>query len=347
MTKNNFSKQIILNNEESNIIRHLYKIPPRAGRYIVLDTETTGLSLNDHVVELGAHEIINGRLTGSQFHIYIKPRIKMSDEVIGIHGITNSFYDDYYKDIYTSDKQNLINFVKWVGNSLIFAHNASFDVSAINVELKNWGINEFPEKRFRCTMKMFKDVVGRINHNYYDKYICLEKCCEYFGLKANNCSYHNALFDAFMTARMVCKLYELIENDIRFRNFKQEIKYNPNCYKTFNYLNNNYINNNLINNKNKNKYIYLNSTKKFLNKKTKRDRADDISFKKEAIEIQSYRNKIINENINNNSQNEILRSTDSTISTESLEKNKDENNIISKEKAEYSEEIINEIFINL
>lgn len=337
MSKQTTSNKIFINNSEaSTIFRHLYRIPPRAGRYIVLDTETTGLNLNDHVVELGAHEVINGRLTGCQFHIYIRPRIKMSEEVINIHGITNEFYDDYYKEIYSNDKQNLINFIKWVGNSLIFAHNASFDMSAINVELKNWGINELPEKRFRCSMKMFKDVVGRIEHNYYDKYVCLEKCCEYFGLKANNNCYHNALFDAFMTARLVCKLYELIENDIRFKNFKKEIKYNPNSYKNFNYLNNN-----LINNKNKNKYIYLNNTKKYLNKKTLRDKNDEISYEKVLNEERIFRNKIINENINNNSHNDTLRNTDSTTSNDSIEKNK------SDDKEGFSEEIIDEIFSDL
>ncbi len=344
MSRETDSSQIIFNNEESRISRHFYRIPPRAGRYIVLDTETTGLNLNDHVVELGAHEIINGRLTGSQFHIYIRPRIKMSAEVINIHGITNEFYDDFYKDIYSNDKQNLINFVKWMGNSLIFAHNASFDMSAINVELKNWGINELPPKRFRCTMKMFKDVVGRIEHNFYDKYICLEKCCEYFKLKANNDCYHNALFDAFMTARLVCKLYELIDNDVRFRKFKNEIKYNPNSFKTYYYLNNNLINNN----KNKNKYIYLSNTMKYLNKKTQRDKADEKSFEKDLNEERKYRNKIINENINSNSQNEIMRNSDSTTSNDSIEKSNAEENIkSSSEKEPVSEEIIDEIFNDL
>ena len=343
MSKETNSSQMFINNETSNIFRHLYRIPPRAGRYIVLDTETTGLNLNDHVVELGAHEVINGRLTGCQFHIYIRPRIKMSEEVINIHGITNEFYDDFYKDIYSNDKQNLINFIKWVGNSLIFAHNASFDMSAINVELKNWGINELPAKRFRCSMKMFKDVVGRIEHNYYDKYVCLEKCCEFFGLKANNNCYHNALFDAFMTARLVCKLYELIENDSRFKNFKKEIKYNPNSYKNFNYLNNN-----LINNKNKSKYIYLNNTKKFLNKKTQRDKNEEISYEKVLNEEKINRNKIINENINNNFHNEFFRNTDSTTSNESIDKNKSEENLKStSEKEGFSEEIIDEIFSDL
>ena len=320
------TNKIISNKEESSLIRHLYRIPPRAGRYIVLDTETTGLNLDDHVVELGAHEIINGKLTGSQFHIYIRPRIKMSEEVINIHGITNEFYDDFYKDIYLNDKQNLINFIKWVGNSLIFAHNASFDMSALNVELKNWGLNELPEKRFRCSMKMFKDVVGRIEHNFYDKYVCLEKCCEYFELKANSNSFHNALFDAFMTARLVCKLYELIDKDMRFRNFKKEIRYNPNSFKNFNYLNN------------------TKNAKKYLNKKILRDKNDEREINDERI----YRNKIINENINNNSQNEIFRRTDSTSGTDSIEKNKSEDKFKTNgEKEGFSEDIIDEIFSDL
>ena len=334
MTNNSFR------NEELIITRDLYRIPPRAGRYIVVDTETTGLSLSDHVVELGAHEIINGRLTGAQFHIYIRPRIKMSEEVINIHGITNSFYDDYYEDIYSNDKQNLINFIRWVGNSLIFAHNASFDMSAINVELKNWGLNEMPVRRFRCSMKMFKDVVGRIEHNFYDKYVCLEKCCEYFKLKANTNSYHNALFDAFMTARMVCKLYEIIDNDIRFKNFKREIKYNPNCYKSYSFLNADLILNN------KKKYSQVNNIKKYLNKKTKKDERDDLIYRSESNEMLNHRNKIINENLNNNSQNEILRSTDST-SIESVEKNKDGIDKNSKEKIGVSQDIIDELFSGL
>ena len=87
--------------------KHLYRIPPRLGRYIVLDTETTGLNHDDHVVELGAHEIINGKLTGAQFHIYIRPRIKMSEEVIKIHGITNPPFN-----LYTKDNYNFFNVVK-------------------------------------------------------------------------------------------------------------------------------------------------------------------------------------------------------------------------------------------
>ena len=153
------------------LYRELYLIPPRQGRYIVLDTETTGLKKNDHVVELGAHEIIDGKLTGGQFHIYIKPRLQMEEIVIRIHQITNNFYNDYYEDIYANDKQNLINFITWVGDSLIFAHNATFDMNALNLELRYWNLPEFPKKKFRCSMRIFKEIIGRIEPYFDDKFI--------------------------------------------------------------------------------------------------------------------------------------------------------------------------------
>ena len=170
-------------NVEETIFKHLYKIPPKEGRYIVLDTETTGLDETCQVVELGAHEIINGKLTGNQFHIYIRPRIQMDKMVINIHKITNLFYDEYFSDVYESDKQNLINFNKFLGNSLIFAHNAPFDMNAINSELRYWGMNEIPLKRFRCSMRIFMEVIGKIDIRYSKKFTSLINCCEFFGLK--------------------------------------------------------------------------------------------------------------------------------------------------------------------
>ena len=199
------------------LYKELYLIPPKFGRYIVLDTETTGLKKNDHIVELGAHEILDGKLTGSQFHIYIKPRLQMEEIVIKIHQITNDYYKDFYEDIYTNDKQNLINFINWVGDSLIFAHNATFDMNALNLELRYWQLPEFPKKQFRCSMRIFKEIIGRIEPYFDDKFICLEKCCRFFELTSNDKSFHNALFDAFMTGRVICKLFETLDNNSELR----------------------------------------------------------------------------------------------------------------------------------
>ena len=207
------------------LYKTLYLIPPKKGRYIVLDTETTGLKKNDHVVELGAHEILDGKLTGGQFHIYIRPRIQMEEIVIRIHQITNNYYNDFYQDIYQDDKQNLINFINWVGDSIIFAHNATFDMSALNLELKFWGLNEFPLEKFRCSMRIFKEIIGKIEPYFDDKFICLEKCCRFFELNSNEKCFHNALFDSFMTGRVICKLYEILDTNLELQ---RELKYDPN-----------------------------------------------------------------------------------------------------------------------
>ena len=207
------------------LYKTLYLIPPKKGRYIVLDTETTGLKKNDHVVELGAHEILDGKLTGGQFHIYIKPRLQMEEIVIRIHQITNNYYNDFYQDIYQDDKQNLINFINWVGDSIIFAHNATFDMSALNLELKFWGLNEFPLEKFRCSMRIFKEIIGRIEPYFDDKFICLEKCCKFFELNSNEKCFHNALFDSFMTGRVICKLYEILDTNLELQ---RELNYDPN-----------------------------------------------------------------------------------------------------------------------
>ena len=254
--------------KDEKLYRTLYLIPPKKGRYIVLDTETTGLKKNDHVVELGAHEILDGKLTGGQFHIYIRPRIQMEEIVIRIHQITNNYYNDFYKDIYQDDKQNLINFINWVGHSLIFAHNATFDLNAINLELKYWGLNEFPIEKFRCSMRIFKEIIGRIEPYFDDKFICLEKCCRFFELNSNEKCFHNALFDSFMTGRVICKLYEILDSNLELQ---KELNYNPNYSNEIdNYENenknklniNNENNNNKINNyelKNKNSILFQNN----------------------------------------------------------------------------------------
>ena len=206
LSKNDF-------NIEETIYKYLYKIPPKEGRYIVLDTETTGLNEEAQIVELGAHEIINGKLTGNQFHIYIRPRIQMNKGVIQIHKITNSFYDDFFSDVYENDKQNLFNFCKFLGNSIIFAHNAPFDMNVLNNELRYWDMNEIPIKRYRCSMRIFMEVIGQINIKYSNIFTSLANCCEYFNLKSPDSNFHNGLFDSFMTARMICKIYETLDNN--------------------------------------------------------------------------------------------------------------------------------------
>ena len=264
MFKSNSQNEI---DYESTIYKYLYKLPPKGGRYIVLDTETTGLGENAQVVELGAHEIINGKLTGNQFHIYIRPRVQMDQSVISIHKITNSFYDEYYSDVYESDKQNLLNFSKFLGNSLIFAHNAPFDMGVLNSELKYWGLNEIPTKRYRCSMRIFMDIIGKLDIKYSNTFTSLTNCCEYFKLKSNNKNFHNALFDSFMTSRMICKIYETLDKNV---NLRKKLGYNQQAIDGF-----------------------------FVGSKRK---ANDIIKNNKNNKNKNIENKMINNNINNSAK---------------------------------------------
>ena len=110
--------------ESEDKLRYMIAIPPMKGRIVAVDTETTGMSKEDHVVEIGAVEIVNGKVSGNQFHIYIKPRTIMSSNVINIHKIDNGFYESNCKMYYSSDRENLDNFLKFLKDSLIFCHNA-------------------------------------------------------------------------------------------------------------------------------------------------------------------------------------------------------------------------------
>ena len=374
-------------NYEETIYKYLYKLPPKGGRYIVLDTETTGLGGNDQVVELGAHEIVNGKLTGNQFHIYIRPRIQMDKTVISIHKITNTFYDEYYSDVYESDKQNLINFSKFIGNSLIFAHNAPFDMGMINSELKYWNLNEIPIKRFRCSMRIFKDIIGKIDIRYRDTFTSLTNCCEYFKLKSNENNFHNGLFDSFMTSRMICKIYETLDKNANLRKkmgydqqvidcfFKEskrkknEIKGNSknkedkNKIKTYNNINNKNMNMNLINsakdikkinNFNKiNIFDKININNLYSNKKLK-----DLRFKNKKLDnIRLMISSEIEEKFKNiqpiNKAKNAIKNSKQKENIKNKDNNKDNsqninNNINESENEDFlDEDEIDNIFVEL
>jgi DNA polymerase III subunit epsilon len=101
-------------------------------RQLVLDTETTGLSasLGDRIVEIGAVEMVNRRLTGNHFHRYVNPERKVEAGALRIHGLTDDFLSD--KPKFGEIAADLLDFIQ--GGELII-HNAPFDVEFLNAEL--------------------------------------------------------------------------------------------------------------------------------------------------------------------------------------------------------------------
>lgn len=190
----------------SNSFSTLLLFPPVNGRYVVFDTETTGLEPTcNNVIEIGAVEVVNGFLTGSQFHAYLRPRFKMDKNAEEKHKMAQDFYQKFYKDTYPNERATLNNFRTFVGQSLIFAHNAKFDMTFINNELKYWNLPEFPKKKFRCTMGLFKKIFMPFTEK---KCYALEFCCQHFGIVADENHFHSAIFDSFMTARMLCSMFK-------------------------------------------------------------------------------------------------------------------------------------------
>ena len=281
--------------------KYLYNIPPKKGRYIVLDTETTGLHRKAHLIELGAHEIINGKLTGTQFHIYIKPRESMSKEVINIHKISNDYYDKYCENVYESDKNNMENFLKFIGNSIIFAHNSPFDMNIINNELSYWKLQTISQKRFRCTMRIFYNVISKIDLKYSLSFSNLGKCCEYFNIKSDKNNFHNALFDSYMTARVICHIYELLDKNKELRNNKQ-INYTTNSIDSLFQLNKD----NSIISELKKKRVYKEINNKDNNIIVNKEKIKILSDnKKSNIKIKIERSSSQKENVNQLSNEKI------------------------------------------
>lgn len=105
-------------------------------RIVVLDTETTGMNQEGgphyeghRIIEIGAVEIINRKLTGRHFHVYLKPDRMIQEEAINVHGITDEFLRD--KPDYVQVHQEFIEFIK---DAELVAHNAPFDVGFMDYE---------------------------------------------------------------------------------------------------------------------------------------------------------------------------------------------------------------------
>lgn len=116
-------------------------------RQIVLDTETTGMNQNgkNHyeghkIIEIGAVEVINRRLTGNHFHVYINPERLVEPEAFAVHGISDEFLKD--KPLFKTIANDFIAFID--GAELVI-HNATFDVGFMDYEIgaNYYSINPF------------------------------------------------------------------------------------------------------------------------------------------------------------------------------------------------------------
>ena len=163
-------------------------------RQIILDTETTGISVDsDHrVIEIGMVEIIDRRLTGNDFQAYLNPERKIDPATIPIHGLTDEFISDkpFFKDI-ASD------FLSYIQNSEVIMHNAPFDSSFINNEFVLTGI----EKRLEDICEI-TDSLTLARKKHPGQRNSLDALCSRYEVNTSSRELHGALIDAKLLANV-------------------------------------------------------------------------------------------------------------------------------------------------
>ncbi len=165
-------------------------------REIVFDTETTGFypEEGDKLVEIGAVELLNHIPTGVQYHQYINPEREVPEDAFKIHGLNYEFLKGY-----PTFKEVAKEWLEFVGDAKLVAHNASFDMKFVNYELKGLGYDELSWDRVIDTLEIARKLFpgSRVN---------LDALCRRFGVDNTSRTLHGALLDAQLLAEVYLEL---------------------------------------------------------------------------------------------------------------------------------------------
>jgi len=164
-------------------------------RKLVLDTETTGVSIKngDRIIEIGIVELIDHKITEQYYHQFTNPERQISSEAIAVHGIENEFVQD--KPIFQNIATELLEFIQ---DSPLIIHNASFDMSFLNYELKL--INHPPLNN------EIIDTLLLARTKYPGSPANLNALCRRFNIDLSQRVKHGALLDAELLALVYQKL---------------------------------------------------------------------------------------------------------------------------------------------
>jgi DNA polymerase III subunit epsilon len=170
-----------------------------SARQIVLDTETTGMNQegNNHyeghkIIEIGAVEIINRRLTGNHFHVYINPERLIDEDAFKVHGIDNELVKDQpiFKNI-------AHDFIKFIDGAELIIHNASFDVGFMDYEFRLCGLDF--KTADHC---IITDTLAMARRLFPGKRNNLDALCERYQIDNSHRTLHGALLDAEILAEV-------------------------------------------------------------------------------------------------------------------------------------------------
>lgn len=170
-------------------------------RQIILDTETTGLDPNDghRVIEIGCIEMVNRRLTDRTFHVYINPEREIDQEAIAVHGITNEFLTDKPNFSGIADE-----FIEFIRDAELIAHNAPFDVSFLEAELER--IPGAPSIFSLMHGGAAVDTLSMAKEKRPGKRNSLDALCRDYKVDASERTLHGALLDAELLTRVYLEM---------------------------------------------------------------------------------------------------------------------------------------------
>ena len=173
---------------------------------VVLDTETTGLSVakGHRIVEIGCIELQNQIQTSKTFHCYLNPQRKVSEDAIKVHGYTDEFLADKKKFFDVVD-----DFLKFIQNKKLVIHNAEFDISHINNELKLIGKPTISKDNVIDTLDIARE-------KFPGSSISLDALCKRFRIDNSRRKFHTALIDCELLSKVYINLTDQKEPRLNF-----------------------------------------------------------------------------------------------------------------------------------
>ena len=173
---------------------------------IILDTETTGLSVKDghRIVEIGCLELDDLVPTGKKFHCYLNPERKVSESAFKVHGYSDEFLSNQKKF-----KEIAKDFLNFIGDKKIVIHNAEFDLSHLNNELKIIGLDQIKKNNVIDTLDIARD-------KYPGSSISLDALCKRFRIDNSRRQKHNAIMDCELLSKVYVNLLGQKEPSLKF-----------------------------------------------------------------------------------------------------------------------------------
>ena len=183
---------------------------------VILDTETTGLSTTEkhRIVEIGCIELENQMETNKIFHEYLNPQRSVSEDAFKIHGYSDKFLSD--KKTFSEISENFLNFIK---NKKIIIHNATFDLSFLNYELRRIKQKDIDKNNVIDTLEIARQ-------KYPGSQNSLDALCKRFNINNDKREKHNALVDCRLLREVYINLAEQKEPKLDLKNTAiYDIKY--------------------------------------------------------------------------------------------------------------------------